>query len=64
MAGRERGAASLTIALSDSIITVEHGEAGIVLARKHAQQGDWDRLWLFLTEVLGLERTEAGRGGP
>ena len=63
MAGRERGAASLTIALEDSIITVEHGECGIVLARKQAQQGDWDRLWLFLTEVLGMERTEAGRGG-
>ncbi len=59
----EHGASSIMISLDDGKIEIAHGEDGIVLARKdETQRGDWDKLWVFLTEIWGAERTLAGGG--
>ena len=52
----EPGAASILIDLSDSKITVYHGEDSSILAeKKHAVAGDWDKLWNTLVSV-GIKR--------
>jgi hypothetical protein len=50
----EKGAAGLTIELSDSEIIVLHADDGFELARGQAYQGDWTRLIEFLRNDLGL----------
>lgn len=42
---KERGAASINIALSNGVITVRHGDDGSVLAQWTANAGDWEELW-------------------
>jgi hypothetical protein len=55
------GAASILIALSEGRIEIRHGDDGTVLARKDAtDERDWERLWLFITEIWGAERTAEG----
>lgn len=57
----EQGAASVHIVLEDGEIEIIHGSDGIVLARKEiTREGDWDKLWEFLIDTWGAERTEAG----
>ena len=59
--GRARGAASITISLRDGEIEISHTDDETVLARKvDTDPDDWDRLWVLLTGVLGVTRTEDG----
>ena len=54
MEDKERGAASISIELSNSIITVKHGQTGEVLQSINARYGDWNRIW----NTLDLMETE------
>jgi hypothetical protein len=47
----------MLITLEDGVIEVIHGEDKVLLARKlNTVEGDWHRLWEFLTDQLGVER--------
>ena len=45
MEDKELGAASISIELSNSIITVKHGQTGEVLRSIKARYGDWNKIW-------------------
>ena len=47
----EKGAASIHIDLSDSVITVRHSETNEVLAKGAVKEGAWTKLWNALEEV-------------
>jgi hypothetical protein len=53
MSKPEKGAASLRIELSDSVIEVYH-EDGTQLGVGRVREGDWDRLLSFLKDDLDL----------
>lgn len=53
---KEKGAAGIVIELSDGIITVKHQEAGVVLVRWEATEGDWNRLWETINKLSGKEK--------
>lgn len=45
------GAASITISLSDGVITVEHGYDSTVLEQWTANEGDWDKIWATIRQL-------------
>lgn len=53
----ERGSASIHVDLTDSFITVRHGEDNVILAKGRVQRGSWDRLWSLLAE-MGVARVK------
>lgn len=49
----EPGAASMVVDLSDGVITVTHGTDDVVLQQWVANQGDWDRIWETIYQLVG-----------
>lgn len=45
---RELGSASMFVSLDDGVITVTHGTDNIVLVKRPAYEGDWDKIWKTL----------------
>jgi hypothetical protein len=46
---KEEGEASIKIELKNGIITVYHGTDRDILYKKHAKEGDWDKIWNGIT---------------
>jgi len=42
---KEKGAASIFIELKNSCIKVYHGTDKVLLFKKKAVKGDWDKIW-------------------
>ena len=47
---KEDGEASILIELKESTISVYHGTDRVLLYRKEAKKGDWDKLWRILRQ--------------
>ena len=42
---KQRGAATITVKLINSVITVRHGDTNEILLKRTAYDGDWKWIW-------------------